>query len=76
MSNFPSRQTVERLRKEYPAGTKVELLNMDDPHSKLFPGDIGEVICVDDIGTVHVRWKRGGTLGLVYGVDSYRRISD
>lgn len=28
--NFPSRETVERLRKEYPKGTRVKLIQMDD----------------------------------------------
>ena len=28
--NFPSRETVERLRREYPAGTRVELVRIDD----------------------------------------------
>ena len=27
---FPSRETVERVRREYPAGTRVELVRMDD----------------------------------------------
>lgn len=27
---FPSREIVERIRKEYPAGTRVELVQMDD----------------------------------------------
>ena len=26
-----NRQTLERLRKEYPSGTKVELIRLDDP---------------------------------------------
>ena len=26
-----SRQTLERLRKEYPSGTRVELIRLDDP---------------------------------------------
>ena len=27
---FPSREIVERIRREYPAGTRVELVQMDD----------------------------------------------
>lgn len=48
MNNFPSKEAVERLRREYPAGTRVELITMDDPYSKLKPGDRGFVIAVDD----------------------------
>ena len=29
---FPSRQQVEMVRKQYPAGTRVELVQMDDAH--------------------------------------------
>ena len=28
MNKFPSKETVERLRKQYPAGTRVELVRM------------------------------------------------
>ena len=44
---FPSEETVERLRKEYPKGTRVELVQMDDPFTKLVPGDKGTVKHVD-----------------------------
>ena len=27
---FPSREIVEQVRKEYPVGTRVELVQMDD----------------------------------------------
>ena len=36
-----SRQTLERLRKEYPAGTRVELIRLDDPYRKIPSGTIG-----------------------------------
>lgn len=29
-----SKKTLERLRKEYPAGARVELICMDDPYNK------------------------------------------
>lgn len=32
---FPSRETVERIRREYPAGTRVELVRMDDCLSRI-----------------------------------------
>lgn len=28
--NFPSRDVLEKLRKEYPKGARVELVKMDD----------------------------------------------
>ena len=57
----------------YPIGTKVELHHMDDPQAPP-SGTVGEVIFVDDIGTIHVKWETGSSLGLIYVVDSYSRI--
>ena len=74
MPDFPSKEIVERLRAEYPKGTRVELIRMDDPYSKLKSGDLGTVDHIDDTGTVHTRWDRGSGLGLVWGVDEYRKV--
>lgn len=74
MNGFPSREVVERLRQQYPAGCRVELISMNDPYATLKPGDQGTVIAVDDIGTVHIAWDRGSGLGAVYGEDRIRRI--
>ena len=52
--NFPSRETVERIRREYPAGTRVELIRMDDVQAPP-PGTIGEVLAVDDTGSLIMR---------------------
>ncbi len=77
MSNrFPSRETVARLREQYPAGTRIELLAMDDPYSTLRPGDLGSVSFVDDTGSVFVDWDNGSRLGLVYGVDRYKKSTE
>lgn len=74
MNGFPSKETVERLRKTYPKGTRVELVSMDDPYTKLKPGDRGTVSFVDDIGTVFVHWDCGSGLGVAYGEDHIRKI--
>ena len=46
---FPSREIVERIRREYPAGTRVELVRMDDVQAPP-AGTKGTVLGVDDIG--------------------------
>lgn len=74
MNGFPSRAVVERLRQRYPAGCRVELISMNAPYATLKPGDQGTVIAVDDIGTVHIAWDRGSSLGAAYGEDQIRRI--
>ena len=74
MSNgFPDRKTVERLREQYPAGTRVRLLSMDDPQAPPI-GTEGTVNGVDDAGNIMVSWDSGGGLNLVYGVDSFQIV--
>lgn len=71
---FPSKEIVERLRKMYPTGARVELVSMNDPYTNLAPGDTGTVESVDDIGTIHVCWDCGSGIGVAYGEDSVRKI--
>jgi len=73
-NSFPHKEIVLRLREQYPAGTRVELVRMNDPYSKLKPGDQGTVVFVDDIGTVFVNWDCGSSLGAAYGEDVIRRL--
>lgn len=74
MSNgFPDRKTVERLRREYPAGTRVRLLAMDDVQAPP-AGTLGTVTAVDDAGHILMSWDSGGSLNLVYGVDSFEKV--
>ena len=70
---YPSKETVEALRRAYPVGCTVELVEMDDPQAPP-PGTLGEVIAVDDVATIHVRWRTGSGLGVAWGQDRCRRI--
>jgi len=74
MNNFPSKETVERLRREYPAGTQIELISMDDPYTKLKSGDRATVRGVDDAGNILCEWDCGSTLSLILGVDRFRIV--
>ena len=76
MNGFPSRSAVERMKAMYPNGTRVELIEMDDPYTKLPPGIRGTVVSVDDIATVHIRWDNGVAIGAAYGVDRIRKLSE
>lgn len=73
-NGFPSRETVERVRKMYPKGTRIELIQMEDPYSRLKPGDRGTVRFVDDAATVFVDWDSGSGLGIVYGEDQVKKL--
>ncbi len=74
MNKLPSKVVVESLRRRFPAGTRVELIRMNDSYSKLRPGDRGTVEFVDDIGTVFCSWDRGSSLGVVFGEDEVIKI--
>jgi len=65
------REELADLRERYPRGCRVKLIRMNDSYCQdLKPGMMGTVVHVDDIGTIHVAWDCGSTLGVVYGVDS------
>ena len=73
--NFPSRETVERVRRQYPVGTRVELIWMDDRQAPP-AGTLGTVIGVDDTGSLLMRWDNGSGLNVVYGEDIVRKAED
>ena len=66
--SFPSRAEVEAIRDEYPAGTEIELIYMDDIQAPP-PGTKGIVRYVDDAGQVHVNWSTGSGLAILPGID-------
>lgn len=44
-------EMLKALKSYYPSGTRVELVRMDDPYTRLKPGDQGTVSFIDDTGT-------------------------
>lgn len=72
---FPSHKIVERLRREYPAGTRVELVRMDDAQAPPI-GTRGTVLGVDDIASIMVAWDTGSGLSVAYGVDLCRKVNE
>ena len=71
---YPSRETVEWIRREYSVGTRVELLRMDDAQAPP-AGTKGTVLGVDDTGSLLMRWDNGSSLNVVYGEDLVRKLS-
>lgn len=72
---FPSKETVERIRKQYPVGCRVELVQMDDVQAPPI-GTKGTVTGVDDTGSLLMRWDTGNGLNVVYGEDIVRKVDD
>lgn len=64
---------VPSLRNKYPAGTRIELIAMNDPQA-VPAGTLGTVAYVDDIGQIHMNWDNGRTLALIEGVDEFRKV--
>lgn len=69
------RRMAERARELFPPGTRIELIHMDDPYHPVPDGTRGTVKLVDDMGTVFPDWDNGRTLGVVYGEDSFRKLT-
>ena len=73
-NEYPDMKVVERLRRLYPIGTRVVLEKMEDPYTKLKPGDGGTVLYVDDAANVHINWDNGSSLAAIFGVDEIRKV--
>ena len=71
---FPNKAVVEQIRSQYPAGTRVELVQMDDAQAPP-AGTLGTVWGVDDTGSIMVHWDNGSGLNVVYGIDVCRKVS-
>lgn len=71
---FPNKETVERIRREYPAGSRVELVRMEDVQAPPV-GTKGTVLGVDDTGSLLMRWDTGSGLNVVYGEDIVKKLA-
>lgn len=65
---------VKNLKLKYPKGSRVEVVQMNDEQA-VPNGTLGTVEFVDDIGTIHVAWDNGSTLGLIHGEDAFNLIT-
>lgn len=72
-NGFPSKEIVNRVRREYPVGTRVELVRMDDAQAPPI-GALGTIRSVDDTASLLVHWDNGCGLNVIYGEDAVRKI--
>ena len=70
-----TREQLAVLRSCYPAGTRVELIKMDDVQAPP-TGTNGTVTGVDDTGSLMVDWDNGSGLNVIYGIDCVRKVVD
>ena len=57
------------------SGTRIRLVHVADPHTRLQPGTLGTIRGVDMLGTVHVKWDDGSTLGLIPEEDTWEELA-
>ncbi len=68
--NYP----INQIKQKFLTGTRIELIALQDPYTKLKTGDTGTVDFVDENGTIHMKWDTGSNLGLIPGDDAFRII--
>lgn len=56
---------MERAEREQLRGRRVVLVYCTDQYTDLEPGVEGTVSLIDDMGTWHIRWDNGSTLGMI-----------
>lgn len=64
----PSKEELKHLKEVCTKGTRVRLQYMNDVQAPPV-GTMGTVMCVDDLGTIHVQWDTGSTLGVAWNCD-------
>ena len=70
---FPRQEIVDRVRKEYPSGTRVCLTKMEDVQAPPI-GTFGTVTAVDDTASLVMAWDNGSHLNVIYGEDSVAKV--
>ncbi len=65
-----SDKELQKIKDLYPEETRIKLLkDMDDEYLKA--GATGRVDYIDDMGTIHMKWDCGSSLGLIVGKDDF-----
>ena len=65
---------IKSLKQRYPIGSRIKCISMKDEIS-VPPNTYGTIKNVDDMGTIHVNWDNGSTLGLIADVDEFELIN-
>ena len=68
------RDYVNRIREQYPPGTRVEVVSLCNEEEHLKPGMKGTVVAVDDQPALLVDWDNGSSLSLLIGQDQFAVI--
>ena len=69
-----SREIIQKLKKTYPVGTRVKLIQMEDIQAPP-TATLGTVYGVDAIGSILVKWDNGSMLNVIFRVDRIEKVS-
>lgn len=70
-----SQKEIDEIKEKYKPGMKLKLLKeMYDEKKSVPVGEIGTIDFVDDIGTIHINWECGSSLGLIPDVDNFEEV--
>ena len=73
--NF-DRNKVERVRRQYPVGTRIQLHSLCNNERDMPPGLCGTVVGVDDQPSLLMKWDNGRSLSLMPFEDSFTVIQN
>lgn len=68
-------EEVQHIKAKYKVGTKVRILRLSN-RINLRRGTLANVESIDDLGTIHVRYKTCGTEVLIEGLDEFEVWED
>ena len=69
------RRMAAEYRLNYPPGTRIILLSMNDDPDPVEENMKGTVDVVDSTGTLHCTFDNGRCLGVIPGQDSFRKLT-
>lgn len=70
-----SQKLVEEIKLKYKPGMKLRLLKeMANEKNSIPVGEIGTIDFVDDVGTIHINWECGSSLGLIVNDDKFEEV--
>lgn len=58
----------------YHPGDRIQMVSCGDRYAPILPGERGTIDRIDDMGTLHMRWDSGRTLGVCLEEDEVRKI--